>query len=164
MAPAVAVGIKKSHETMAELVECRGNKPDYLAWLPRTIQHLHKCGAVYCETVPLTEEYHREILWIGDVAVFDPTENPKTKRCSGWTHGAPEQFRTILEFRPLPMPKVREGQARRIKLKRLEYDEHYDMEHPKRPNFDKALVGLDLVADYLCYRLLYFFPKEKMKL
>lgn len=96
------------------------NKQDYLARLQTAIQHLHKCGAVYRETVPVHEVFRGKTAWRGDVEVFDLTGHPKAKRCYGWTYGEPEEFITILELPPVDSAKsaVKVGVAYQIKESR----------------------------------------------
>ena len=85
-----------------------------------TIQHLHKCGAVYRETVPVREVFNGKTIWEGDVEVFDLTEHPKAKCCYGWNHGEPEEFITILELPPVTdaPSAVKVGVAYQIKKAR----------------------------------------------
>ncbi len=63
--------------------------------------HLHGCGAIWRESVPVQELFKGKTLWRGDVEVFDLTGHAKAKRCYGWTYGEPEEFITILELPPV---------------------------------------------------------------
>jgi hypothetical protein len=86
-------------------------KLDYLARLQVTIQQLHNCGAVWRESVPVTEIFQGKTLWKGEVEVFDLTGHPKAKRCYGWSHpenadGSGERFVTVLEIPPVNSPLV----------------------------------------------------------
>ena len=54
---------------------------DYLDRLQVAIQELHRCGAVYRQTVPVHEVFRGETVWQGQVEVFDLTAHPKAKRC-----------------------------------------------------------------------------------
>jgi len=96
------------------------NKQDYIPRLQLTIQHLHKCGAVHRETVPVHEVFNGNTVWKGDVEVFDLSGHPKAKRCFGWSHGEPEEFITILELPPVNSPEsaVKVGVAYQIKKAR----------------------------------------------
>jgi len=93
---------------------------DYIERLQLTIQHLHKCAAVYRETVPVREVFAGKTIWKGNVEVFDLTGHPKAKRCYGWTYGEPEQFITILELPPVDSAKsaVKVGVAYQIRKAR----------------------------------------------
>jgi hypothetical protein len=82
------------------------NKQDYLDRLQVTIRQLHNCGAVWRESVPVTEIFQGKTLWQGEVEVFDLTGHPKAKRCYGWSHpenanGTGERFVTVLEIPPV---------------------------------------------------------------
>lgn len=62
------------------------NKREYLDRLQVVIQELHKCGAVYRETVPVHEVFRGKTIWQGEVEVFDLTSHPKAQRCYAWSH------------------------------------------------------------------------------
>jgi hypothetical protein len=98
------------------------NKQDYISRLQLTIQHLHNCAAVHRHTAPVHEQFCGKTLWRGDVEVFDLIGHPKAKRCYGWTHGAPEEFITILELPPVDSAQsaVKVGVAYQIKKARKE--------------------------------------------
>lgn len=87
------------------------NKSDYLARLQVTVQQLHNCGAVWRESVPVTEIFGGKTLWQGEVEVFDLTGHPKAKRAYGWSHpenvdGTGERFVTVLEIPPVDSPAM----------------------------------------------------------
>ena len=46
------------------------NKPEYLARLQDAIQHTHRCGAVFVETVAVDEVFQGKTVWKGEVEVF----------------------------------------------------------------------------------------------
>ncbi len=96
------------------------NKADYIARLQLTIQHLHKCGAVHRESVPVHEVFQGKTVWQGDVEVFDLTGHSKAKRCYGWSYGEPEEFITILELPPVTdaQSAVKVGVAYQVKRSR----------------------------------------------
>jgi len=82
------------------------NKQDYIARLQTAVQHLHNCGAVYRETVPVHEVFRGQTVWQGHVEVFDLTGHPKAKRCYAWSHldGAKDErtrFVAVLEIPPV---------------------------------------------------------------
>jgi hypothetical protein len=74
---------------------------EYTERLQMVIEHLHKCGADWVESVPVHEVYGGKTVWQGDVEVYALTGHPKAKRCYGWSYGEPEQFITILELPPV---------------------------------------------------------------
>jgi hypothetical protein len=96
------------------------SKPDYIARLQLTIQHLHNCAAVHRESVPVHEVFDGKTVWDGDVEVFDLTGHPKAKRCYGWSYGEPEEFITILELAPVDSAQaaVKVGVAYQVKKAR----------------------------------------------
>jgi len=78
---------------------------------------LHKCAAVWRDTVPVHEVFQGKTVWRGDVEVFDLTGHPKAERCYGWTYGEPEEFITILELPPVNSAQtaVKVGVAYQVK-------------------------------------------------
>ncbi len=105
------------------------NKQDYTARLQTAIQHLHKCRAVYRETIPVHEVFQATTLWRGDIEAFDLTGHPMAKRFYGWFYREPEEFITILELPPVDSAQsavkvgmsyqVKKARAKkRVKLKR----------------------------------------------
>jgi hypothetical protein len=87
------------------------NKQDYLARLQVTVQQLHNCGAVWRESVPVTEIFGGKTIWKGEVEVFDLTGHPKAKRAYGWSHpegdnNKGERFVTVLEIPPVDSPET----------------------------------------------------------
>jgi hypothetical protein len=82
------------------------NKQDYLARLQVTVSQLHKCGAIYRETVPVHEVFRGQTVWQGEVEVFDLFNHPKAKRAYAWSHregenDEGERFVTVLEIPPV---------------------------------------------------------------
>jgi hypothetical protein len=53
------------------------NKQDYLAQVQVAVSHLHRCGAVGIETVPVHEVFRGKTVWRGDVEVFALTVTQK---------------------------------------------------------------------------------------
>ncbi len=87
------------------------NKQEYLDGLQVAIQELHKCGAVYRQTVPVHEVFRGQTVWRGDVEVFDLTGHPKATRCYAWSHldGLKDErtrFVTVLEIPPVKDAKT----------------------------------------------------------
>ena len=82
------------------------NKQNYLAYLQVAIQHLHKCGATWLETVPVHEVFQGKTVWQGEVEVFDLNGHPKAKRAYAWSHldGKHDErtrFVAVLEIPPV---------------------------------------------------------------
>jgi hypothetical protein len=86
------------------------NKREYLDRLRVAVQHLHKCGAVWRESVPVHEVFRGKTVWRGDVEVFDLTAHPKAQRCYAWSHldGQEDEctrFVAVLEIPPVVGPQ-----------------------------------------------------------
>ena len=82
------------------------NKQEYLDRLQVAIQELHKCGAVYRETVSVQEWFQGKTVWDGDVEVFALNGHPKATRCFAWSHrdgenDQGERFVAVLEIPPV---------------------------------------------------------------
>jgi hypothetical protein len=77
------------------------NKQEYIGRLQLTIQHLHNCGAIHRETVPVHEVFRGQTVWQGNVEAFDLMGHPKAKRAYAWSFGEPEEIITILELPPV---------------------------------------------------------------
>jgi hypothetical protein len=86
------------------------SKQDYLARLHTAVQHLHNCGAVYRETVPVHEVFKGQTVWQGDVEVFELHGHPKVKPAYAWSHregpnDEGERFVAVLEIPPVDSAK-----------------------------------------------------------
>jgi hypothetical protein len=86
------------------------NRQEYLDRLQVAIQELHKCVAIWRETVPVHEVFRGQTVWQGEVEVFDLTGHPKAKRCYAWSHregqsGQGERFVTVLDATPINSPR-----------------------------------------------------------
>jgi hypothetical protein len=86
------------------------NNREYLDRLQVAIQELHKCGAIWRESVPVHEVFRGQTVWQGEVEVFDLTGHPKAKRCYAWSHpegpdDRGERFVTVLEIPPVKDPR-----------------------------------------------------------
>jgi hypothetical protein len=84
---------------------------DYIEELQAALLNLHGVSSTYVETVPVVEEFHGEILWQGDVEVFDIRGHPKAARAYAWGHvtGEEDQARryvTVLELPPVDSPQT----------------------------------------------------------
>jgi hypothetical protein len=81
-------------------------KTEYLARLQVAVQHLHKCGAVGRETVPVHEGFRGKSVWRGEVEVFDLTGHAKASRCVAWSHPDGPQNRNERSIAVLAIPPV----------------------------------------------------------
>ncbi len=86
------------------------NRREYLDRLQVAIQHLHNCGAVWRESVPVHEVFRGKTVWRGDVEVFDITGHPKAVHCYAWSHpdgpgNRNERFVAALAIPPVTGPQ-----------------------------------------------------------
>ena len=82
------------------------NKQDYWARLQTAIQHLHHCAARHRNTVQVHDVVHGQIVWKGEVEVFDLEGHPKAHRCYGWSQPGgnddqDERLVIVLEIPPV---------------------------------------------------------------
>lgn len=71
------------------------------------IRDLHGCDAEYAETVPVTEIFQDQIVWDGEVEVFEILGHPTAKRCYAWaypTDTGGRRFMAVLEVPPVDSP------------------------------------------------------------
>lgn len=79
----------------------------YIERLQLTIAHLHQCDCQHRATVPVTEHFRGELVWTGDVEVFDLHGHPKAGQCYGWSYtddAGRDQFITVLHLPPVDSP------------------------------------------------------------
>ncbi|HEX9241122.1 MAG TPA: hypothetical protein VF875_01640 [Anaeromyxobacter sp.] len=60
--------------------------PAGLPALLDAIRHMHGCEAQHVESVPVRETFQGQVVWDGDVTVFDVTGHPTAKRCYAWSY------------------------------------------------------------------------------
>jgi len=71
------------------------------------IRHLHGCEATHVETVPVREVFNGEVMWQGEVEVFDVTGCKLATRAYAWSHattGTKRQFYAVLHVPPVDSP------------------------------------------------------------
>jgi hypothetical protein len=75
----------------------------YIGRVKLALEHLHNCGAVHRETVPVHEVFRGQTVWSGDVEVFDIKGNPNAARAYAWSEKPPngERFFAVLEKPPI---------------------------------------------------------------
>jgi len=84
---------------------------DYIAKLTDAIRHLYNVEPVYVETVPVKEMFQDQIVWEGEVEVFDIPESPEADRVYAWTHETdnadqPRRTVTVLHVPPVVSPEL----------------------------------------------------------
>ncbi len=58
----------------------------YIRDLQKAIRATHGCGSRHFTTIPVTEKSGGEIIWQGDVEVFDLVNHPKAQCCYAWSY------------------------------------------------------------------------------
>lgn len=77
---------------------------DDIGELKKAIRRLHGCEADHVETVPVTETFQGQIVWQGEVEVFNVRGHPKAKRCYAWAHAEDDtgkRYVAVLELPPV---------------------------------------------------------------
>lgn len=72
--------------------------------LREAIRHMHGCEATWVESVPVRETFDGQVVWEGEVQVFDVTGHPKAKRVYAWsyaTEGGRRRFQAVLHLPPI---------------------------------------------------------------
>ena len=69
--------------------------------LQQAVEKAYECKARHVVSEEVTDLFQGEVAWDAVVATFELQENPKAKRCFGWSYGEPEQFITIFELPPV---------------------------------------------------------------
>ena len=68
------------------------------------VERLHSCEAVHAKTVSVFEAFQGQMLWEGDVEVFDLVGHRRAKRCYAWVHqplGQEPQCVALLDIWPV---------------------------------------------------------------
>lgn len=76
----------------------------YIDDLKKAICDLHGYKADYAETVPVKEVFGDQVVWDGDVEVFDIRGHPTANRCYAWsyqTDNGGRRFMAVLEIPPV---------------------------------------------------------------
>ena len=81
----------------------------YLDELKETIKRLHGSDAIHVETVPVKEMFQDQVVWEGEVEVFDLIET--SQRVYAWAHDTdrhdePRRTVTILHVPPVTSPEL----------------------------------------------------------
>jgi hypothetical protein len=74
--------------------------------LQDAIRHLYGLDAKHVETVPVKETFRGEVVWDGEVEVFE-VNHPQTKRAYAWSHattGKKRRFHAVLGVAPIDSP------------------------------------------------------------
>ncbi len=74
------------------------------------IHQMHGCVAVYRVTVPVEESFNGQVVWSGEVLVFDLVGHPKAKVCYAWAHAdgkgdTETRYVAVLHVPPIDSPR-----------------------------------------------------------
>jgi hypothetical protein len=72
--------------------------------LQEAIKHMHGCGSTWVESVPVNERFDGEVVWAGEVQVFDLIGHPQATRAYAWSHateGTKRRFYAVLGIPPI---------------------------------------------------------------
>jgi hypothetical protein len=75
----------------------------YIRELREAIRKLHGCEALHAETVPIMESFQGQIVWQGEVEVFNLRGHPKANRAYAWAHETDngKRYVAVLEIPPV---------------------------------------------------------------
>ena len=77
--------------------------------LRQIIEQMHKCGAQFIESVPVSEMFQGEMVWQGMVNIFDLTGHPKSTKCYAWSSpiegSKKRRFYAVLNIPPVDSPE-----------------------------------------------------------
>jgi hypothetical protein len=84
------------------------DKRDLISSLKEVVQYLHKCQAVFYETVPVDEKFDGRTVWKGDVEIFTLVGHPRARRCFAWLHddGKSTRYVALLESLAIASPEM----------------------------------------------------------
>jgi hypothetical protein len=78
--------------------------------LQDAIRNLHGCYGVWVESVPVTETLNGQIVWDGEVQVFDLPGYVVASRCYAWSRGVDDsdrrRFFVLLHKPPINSPQA----------------------------------------------------------
>jgi hypothetical protein len=82
----------------------------YIEELKDAIRHLYNTEPVYVETVPVKEVFQDQVVWEGEVEVFDLPESSEADRVYAWAHDTdrddePRRTVTVLHIPPVTSPE-----------------------------------------------------------
>lgn len=76
--------------------------------LADAIRNLHGCDSIWIASVPVVEQFEGQIVWDGEVQVFDLIGHPTASRCYAWSHAVEgserRRFVAVLQEGPVDSP------------------------------------------------------------
>jgi hypothetical protein len=82
--------------------------PDYpeMAEIQLAVEKGAGCPAKHIDSVVVVEGWREQIVWEGNVEVFELTDHPKAKRAYGWRDYNSGEFIAVLEISPVDSPNT----------------------------------------------------------
>jgi hypothetical protein len=78
--------------------------------LIEAIRNLHGCKAVWIESVPVIETFRGNIVWEGEVQVFELIDHATATRCYAWFYDVDDsgkrKFFAVLDQGPVNSPQT----------------------------------------------------------
>ena len=59
-------------------------RSEYIAALREAIQNTHGCDSTHADTVAVREAFNGQIVWDGEVEVFDLIDHASAAQCYAW--------------------------------------------------------------------------------
>src|SRR5689334_2424373 len=85
----------------------RRNMPmNYIELLRDNIKKLHGCDSKHIKTVTVNESFQGQLVWQGEVEVFELKDHPKARRCYAWSHSAGRDGKGVRYVAVLEVPPV----------------------------------------------------------
>jgi hypothetical protein len=83
----------------------------YIEELQEAIKHLYHTESIHVETVPVKETFQDQIVWEGEVEVFDLADSAEANRVYAWSYETdevdePKRTVTVLHVPPITSPEL----------------------------------------------------------
>jgi hypothetical protein len=78
--------------------------PAGLPALQDAVRHMHGCESRWVESVPVTKRFNGELVWQGEVQLFELVGHPMANRAYAWSHetdGGKRRFVAVLGLGPV---------------------------------------------------------------
>lgn len=75
--------------------------------LREAIRHMHGCDSRWVESMPVREMFNGQVVWDGEVQVFELVGHAKATRAYAWseaTEGERRRFSAVLDLYPVSSP------------------------------------------------------------
>jgi hypothetical protein len=82
---------------------------NYIVKVGTAVERLHGFGARYLRTVHLREVFEGQIVWDGEVEVFELLSHPEARECYAWSftdEDGKEHYTSVLDIPPVVSPET----------------------------------------------------------